>query len=130
MSSLFMLESLPRGYSGLVWFLSLLYDWEFWWRSPNSVGYYRGLLHHLVWFVCFVEVFSVTLSCLICLDPSGRLHHWRACGHLSTRYASSGVLVRHVLVDTCYSGSLYFRLSNCLAFPRRLLNSAGLIFPP
>ena len=78
-----------------------LADVAFWWRSPDCVNVFnRGVFHHPVWFVSFVGVFSVTLSCLIFLASLGNLHHWRAWRPLSIRSASSGALAWSVRVDT------------------------------
>ena len=82
----------------------LLANLIFWWLPPNSVDFYRGAFHHPVWFVCFVGVFSVTPSRLICSASLGSLHHWRAWIPLPIFSASSGVLACCALVGTCSSG--------------------------
>ena len=76
-----------------------------WWCSPDCVGFFNGgMFHHPVWFICFVGVFSVTPSRLICSTSSGCLYHWRDSRPLLILSTSSDALFWHVLVDTCSLG--------------------------
>ena len=66
---------------------------------------------------------SITPYCLICLDPSGSLHHWRAWRHSSLRFASYCTLAISFLGDKCSLGRCS-SLGELPGFLERLVTSA------